>query len=672
MSQSSLNIMGTPAIARRVKVLAPLAVNCAYDYAVPDDMTVSIGDFVDIPLGRQTVTGVVWPGEPDMALDAKKVKAIIACHDVPPLAEDIISFVAWVADYTVSDLGAVLKLVFGRDGMLGAFRMPKDKKTNAAPVVPESYSEQQQTAITHLRDAVSAAAFSVTLLEGVTGAGKTEVYFEAIAAALDTGKQVVLMLPEIALTAQLLGRFEKRFGFTPALWHSEVSVSAKKRIWQGVLKGDVRCVIGARSALFLPYAALGLIIVDEEHDASYKQEDGVIYNARDMAIVRAKGAGFPIVLVSATPSLETIANAEAGRYAHVRLSSRFGGAAMPDISVIDMKAEKLGRSTFLSEPVRDGVRQAVEDGRQALLFLNRRGYAPLTLCGSCGYRFECPSCSAWLVDHKSKGRLQCHHCGYTARKPTNCPSCNTEDSLVACGPGVERIEEEVASFMPDARTRILASDAAGGLAEMNDAVRAIEAGEVDVIIGTQMIAKGHHFPALSFVAVVDADVGLAGADLRAGERTFQLLHQVAGRAGRVAGVKGQVMIQSYMPENKVIRALQDAEMETFFQAEMDERIDAGMPPHGRLAALIVSARKESVLDDACRALALAAPRHPRLRVLGPAPAPLAMLRGQHRRRFLIKADKTLALQKTIRDWLAAVKLPSGVKLRVDIDPQSFF
>ncbi|MBI1215885.1 MAG: primosomal protein N' [Alphaproteobacteria bacterium] len=534
-----------------------------------------------------------------------------------------------------------------------------------------SFSGEQQVAANALRGFAEKQEYAGVLLDGVTGAGKTEVYFEAVAETLRQGKQALVLLPEISLSAPFLERFEKRFGSAPALWHSEVPAAQRRVTWTGVAAGDTKVVIGARSALFLPFADLGLIVVDEEHDASYKQEEGVMYNARDMAVVRANLGNFPVVLVSATPSLETMVNVEQGKYSYLRLPSRHAGAQLPEMNVVNLKQFPPGRNRFISPPLEKALRETFHAAEQSLLFLNRRGYAPLTLCRTCGHRFQCPSCSAWLVEHRRHNRLQCHHCGYAQKVPTACPECNDADSLAACGPGVERIQEEVHALLPDARTFILASDVAGSPTAIRTAVRDIEEGKYDVIIGTQIIAKGHHFPSLTCVGVVDADLGLAGGDLRAGERTFQLLHQVAGRAGR-AQKPGRVFLQTYMPEQSVIRALAASDRDAFLAAESAERERAGMPPFGRLAALILSGPDDVKLDVFCRSLAQSAPRYDDITVLGPAPAPMAFLRGKHRRRFLVKAGRNLPLQKYLAEWLGMVKVPSALQLKIDIDPQSFF
>jgi len=533
------------------------------------------------------------------------------------------------------------------------------------------FTGAQAAAAEALHDIAAQKKFTAVLLDGVTGSGKTEVYFEAVAAALAQGKQALVLLPEISLSAQFMDRFARRFGTAPAIWHSEVPAAQRRLVWQGVAEGRTKVVIGARSALFLPFADLGVIVVDEEHDASYKQEEGVLYHARDMAVLRARLGDFPVVLVSATPSLETMTNVRAGKYAYLHLPARFGGAAMPAMQVVDLRRDAPARQKFISPPLTAALAEALEAGEQSLLFLNRRGYAPLTLCRTCGHRFQCPSCTAWLVEHRRHSRLQCHHCGFSQKMPQACPSCSDEGSFAACGPGVERIQEEVQELLPAARTLVLASDITGSANMIRSAITQIENREVDIIIGTQIVAKGHHFPALTLVGVVDADLGLAGGDLRSGERTFQLLQQVSGRAGR-GDKPGRVFLQTYMPEQNVIRALAAGDRDAFLAAEGRERERAGMPPFGKLASLILQSPDEMKLDQFCRALAQRAPRYDDIRVLGPAPAPLAFLRGKHRRRFLIRSGRDVNMQNYLAEWLDGVKTGSNIQLKVDIDPQSFF
>ena len=536
----------------------------------------------------------------------------------------------------------------------------------AAPAL----SPAQHRAAAALEERVRAGCFSATLLDGVTGSGKTEVYAEAIAAALRGGRQVLVLLPEIALSSQWLERFERRFGAAPAVWHSELGSRRRRAAWHAVASGEARVVVGARSALFLPFAALGLLVVDEEHETAFKQEEGVIYHARDMAVVRARLADCPVVLVSATPSLETVANVESGRYAHLTLPDRHGGASLPAVALLDLRADRPERGRFLAGTLVAAVTETLGRGEQAMLFLNRRGYAPMTLCRACGHRLNCPNCTAWLVEHRARGILACHHCDHRERLPPNCPVCGAADTLAAIGPGIERITEEARALLPDARILVMASDTLPGPGAAADAARRIADREVDLLIGTQIVAKGWHFPHLTLVGVVDADLGLAGGDLRASERTVQLLHQVGGRAGR-AEHPGRVLLQTYAPEHPVMQALLSNDLARFMREEADSRRPGFWPPYGRLAALIVSADEGADADAAAASLARAAPSGEGIVVLGPAPAPFAILRGRHRRRLLLRTWRSVAVQPILREWLGRVAPGRGVRVDVDVDPVSF-
>jgi primosomal protein N' (replication factor Y) len=727
---------------RRWQVLLPLPLDGAYDYLAPEGWQIAPGSFVSVPLGTRIMAGVVWAEGSADGIAAERLKSIEAVTDVPSMAEPLRRFVNWVAAYTLTPPGAVLRMTMSvSEALLPPRSVPAcaiadsglaalNDEESGKPLTPARrrvlreladgpprpvaelarvagcgtgvvrglldhgllrrvmlpsllprkvpdwrraglpLSPDQDTAARLLRDKAVSGGFSVTLLDGVTGSGKTEVYFAAIAAALERGRQALVLLPEIALSAQFLGRFHARFGAAPVEWHSDLSQVERRAAWRDVADGRARVVVGARSALFLPFAELGLIIVDEEHDGSFKQEEGVIYHARDMAVVRGSLARIPVVLVSATPSLETIANVGHKRYDRVHLPDRHGGALLPAIRAIDLRRDKPPRQRFLAPPLLDAIGETLAAGEQVLLFLNRRGYAPLTLCHACGHRMQCPNCTSWLVEHRFLGRLQCHHCGHAEALPQYCPSCAAPGALAACGPGVERLAEEVAALFPDARTAVMASDTLSGPRAAATLVETVESHGIDILIGTQIVAKGHHFPMLTLVGVIDADLGLAGGDLRAAERTYQLLHQVAGRAGR-ADRPGVVFLQTFMPDNPVIRALVAGDRDRFLAEETAARRQHGMPPFGRLAALIIAAPDGETADFVARAFARAAPQMPGLQVLGPAPAPLAILRARHRRRFLIKAERSVAVQPALRDWLSRVKFPASVRVQVDIDPYSF-
>ncbi len=509
------------------------------------------------------------------------------------------------------------------------------------------------------------------LLEGVTGSGKTEVYFEAVAECVRQGRQALVLMPEIALTAQFLDRFAGRFGVRPATWHSGIGGRRRERLRAGVAAGEVSVVVGARSALFLPFKTLGLIVVDEEHETAYKQEDGVHYHARDMAVVRGKIEGCPVVLASATPSIESRVNAQSGRYRHVALPGRFGGRPLPDIAAIDMRLDKPERGRFLSPPMVNAVKSTLAAGDQALLFLNRRGYAPLTLCRACGHRYQCRNCSTWLVEHRFRRALVCHQCGYAERKPEACTECGAFDHLTPCGPGVERIAEEVTELFPEQRIVVLSSDFPGGAERLRQELETVAAGECDIVIGTQLVAKGHNFPHLTLVGVLDADIGLTSGDPRAAERTFQLLQQVTGRAGR-GERPGRALVQTYQPEHPVIAALLSGDADRFYEEEIWAREAAGLPPFGRLAALIVSGEEREKAEAHGQALARVADPPAGVSVLGPAEAPLALVRGRWRFRLLVKTERGIDVQSYLRDWLARGPKPRGnLKVAIDVDPQSF-
>jgi primosomal protein N' (replication factor Y) len=524
-----------------------------------------------------------------------------------------------------------------------------------------------------LSEAVRSGTYGTTLLKGVTGSGKTEVYLEAVAECLRQGRQALVLLPEIALTAEFLTRVEARFGCKPAEWHSGVTMTERRRCWRMVGQGDAQLIVGARSALFLPFRDLGLVVVDEEHDTSYKQEDGVLYNARDMTVLRASLNAAQVVLASATPSLESWANVEAGKYARVTLASRYGAAVLPKMSAIDMRIEDLPGGRWVSPSLQKMVEARLERGEQSLLFLNRRGYAPVTICRACGHQIGCDDCDATMVEHRFLKRLMCHQCGETKPMPTVCPSCEAVDRLAPVGPGVERMAEEAQALFPDARVAVLSSDLYGSARALKEHIQSIARGEADVIVGTQLVAKGHNFPKLTLVGVIDADLGLQGSDLRAAERTFQLMRQVAGRAGR-AEIAGEAVLQTFQPEHPVIRAILGGDEEAFWTAEAAERRAAGVPPYGRMAGIVLSSPNvQEVFDLGTQMARMDGPlRKIGAQVYGPAPAPIARIRGRHRVRLLVKAEKSAPLQQALVAWAAQFKLRGELRMAIDIDPQSFY
>lgn len=719
---------------KRVRILVFNAALGVLDYRVPEGMAIEFGAVVIAPLGPRQVLGIVWEPDrlSTQEVPEAKLRPLLEVLPVPPLPERLRRLIEWTADYYCASLSSVARMALGSmaalrgggttteyrltgqeparltpqraaaldalqgeqasikelaelasvsegvlRGMVGAGLLEPvvvDLDRRYPPARPEhaqpTLSEGQQAAADIFVEAVKAHKFAPFLLDGVTGSGKTETYFEAVAEALRLGRQVLVLLPEIALTENFLRRFEHRFGVPPILWHSSLKSSERRRAWRAIGAGEAQVVVGARSALFLPYASLGLIVVDEAHEISFKQDDGVRYNARDVAVMRAKFEAIPVVLASATPALESMQLAEAGVYRKIDLPSRFGGAQLPDIKILDLRQEAPERGKWLAPRLVEEMKARLARGEQSLLFLNRRGYAPLTLCRHCGYRFQCPNCTAWLVEHRFSQRLACHHCGHEVPVPDACPECGTGDCLVACGPGVERIADEVAEILPEARVALVTSDTMNTAEAVGEFVAKAEGKAIDVIVGTQLVTKGYHFPDLTLVGVVDADLGLEGGDLRAAERTYQQVAQVAGRAGR--GEKpGEVLIQTRHPEASVISALAAGDRDAFYAAEIEARRDANAPPFGRWAAIIVSSEDQAEAKAAARAIGGTAPNHPDMLVLGPAPAPLSLLRGRHRFRLLINARRSAELQKMLREWLEPLRFPRGVRVHIDIDPYSF-
>ncbi|OYY67520.1 primosomal protein N' [Sphingomonas sp. 28-63-12] len=705
------------------------------DYRVPEGMIVAPGTIVIAPLGPRQLIGVVWEADrmpSDAEVGDNRLRNLIAVVDAPPIPAPLRRLVEWTATYYLAPPAAVLRMALASTSALeGARTITEYRATGAVPprMTPQrqqaldrigerqglirelglaagvsdavvrglvktgaiepvdvdidnpfarpdpnhhvpALSADQAAAAAALVAAVDTAAFAPTLLDGVTGSGKTEVYFEAIAEAIRQGRQTLVLLPEIALTQPFLTRFEARFGTAPVAWHSDLRQSQRRRAWRAIASGDALVTVGARSALFLPYANLGLIVVDEAHETSFKQEEGVHYHARDVAVMRGLFEACPVILASATPAIETRQQVALGRYAELKLPGRYGAAQLPTIEAIDLIAEPPDRGRWIAPRLVKAIDAARERGEQALLFLNRRGYAPLTLCRTCGHRFQCPNCTAWMVEHRLVRRLACHHCGHVEPVPEKCPECANEDTLVACGPGVERIADEVALLWPDARRAVVTSDTIWSPAKAAEFVARMEGGDIDIVIGTQLVTKGYHFPNLTVVGVIDADLGLGGGDLRAAERTFQQISQVAGRAGR--SIKpGHVYIQTHSPQASVMQALVKGDADAFYAAETEARREADAPPFGRYAAIVVSSEDKNAADDIAREIKRSAPEVEGMYVYGPAPAPLAMLRGRHRYRLLVHARRALDVQEVIRGWLGALTWPPKVRVAVDVDPYSF-
>jgi primosomal protein N' (replication factor Y) (superfamily II helicase) len=732
LGRSCLSALMT--LAPRLRILLAHPLLGPFDYAPHLSEPLQPGDVVQVPLGRQSCTGVVWEAESHKvgAVADAKLRPVTARLPVPALAASLRRFIDWVARYYVQPPGAVLRMALSapqaleeaktqlvyrasgkapdtltpkrlaalqalgtKQGTLaelarmsgvtaallkglaacGALQAAQDARDAPIPqpdadAMQVALSDAQRASADQLVAAVQSRSFKPVLLDGITGSGKTEVYFEAMAQVIREGGQALVLLPEIAMTRQWFDRFKARFGCAPVEWHSDLTATARRRGWRAIAEGRAPVVVGARSALFLPFADLRLIIVDEEHEQSYKQEDGVPYQARDCAVVRARFEQCSVVLASATPALETRVNAEKGKYGWLKISARFGAAILPSVQIIDLRSCPPPSQHWLSTKLVAALRETLARGEQGLLFLNRRGYAPLTLCRTCGTRVNCPQCASWLVEHRLTARLHCHHCGFATPIPKKCVSCNDEDSLVACGPGVERIAEEVMQVLPEARTMLVTSDTITSPAKAAALMRAVESHEINLLIGTQLATKGHHFPNLTCVGVVDADLGLGGGDLRGAERSFQQITQAAGRAGR-ADKPGEVYLQSYNPDHPLFAALLAHDRDGFYEQESANRQRFRAPPFVRYAAIIVSGKDKAAVENHARLIARASPRGQGIDVFGPAPAPLSLLRGNHRVRLLLHVDGAPSVSALVSDWMTRIPRDKHVRVQVDVDPYSF-
>jgi primosomal protein N' (replication factor Y) len=720
------------------RVILPKYKLCLLDYTGVDE-TYAIGDFVKVPFRNKEIIGVVWKKLEFSSIDSSKLKSIKEKLDLPSLSENFIKFANWICDYTISEPGAVLKLIMPKEDLaeqnkiealyqlsssfdvkitkhrriviefLSNLQRPISLKEisfhtgvpsysltsmknlhiieevtskhftpstnkitkNTYQIRDSSLTSEQHKAVLYIQESLNQGQYKTILLDGVTGSGKTEVYFEIIKTILADNKgQVLLLLPEIFLTTQLISRFKEKFGFQPAIWHSEISDKNKKQYWHGILSGEIKILIGARSALFLPFKSLKLIIVDEEHETSYKQEEGVIYNARDLAVSRGYHENITVILASATPAIETLQNVQLAKYSSVELPNRFGTAGLPNVTIIDLKKEALLSKQYVSDPLRQAIINNYNDRLQTIVFLNRRGYAPYTICTKCGKTATCPDCSVSLSYHKHKNILQCHYCNFIRVYEDICIHCLEKECLNNYGPGVEKIEEEIKSFLPDARTVIITRDTINSLSKSEQALNLITEGKVDIIIGTQMIAKGHHFSKLTLVGVIDADFGFSSLDLRANEKTYQLLYQICGRAGREE-IKGQVLLQTYNPENPVLSSLLHNNRTTFIASELEDRRFLNLPPFSKLVALIIYGVDEKLVIEYATNLRKKAISRSDFQILGPVPAPIPRIKSNYRYRILIKSDKSINIQKYISTLISALPRPNQVKMKIDVDPYSF-
>jgi primosomal protein N' (replication factor Y) (superfamily II helicase) len=666
LSQNTPNILGNPPI-KVADVLLPLPFDQCFTYLLPEDSSVVIGQLVCAPFRTKLLVGVVikiYEVE-----TSSKLKALEEIEPKHILSTSFIEFMHKVAAYNLIPMGLVFKMVGCTNSILKTSVRKNSLSVEVAPEKIVSLTNEQIEAANHLASLL-AKGYNVCLLDGITGSGKTEVYLDIIQKVISSGDQALVLLPEIVLTTQLTERFTARFGFAPTEWHSALTPRVKRINWQKIINGEAKFIVGARSALFLPYPKLKLIVVDEEHEPSFKQDEGTIYNARDMAILKGKQENILTILCSATPSIETLYNVQIGKYSTVRLDSRFGSASIPEIKIVDLNKYPLQRNHWISSPLQEELANSLAQKKQSLLFLNRRGYAPITLCGDCKNKIACPNCNFYLVEHRKTKQLMCHYCGYHAAKLTKCQTCGSENKMYAVGPGVERIEEEVKNLFPNARVALLTSDTVHSHSQVQEIIGEIQRHNIDIIIGTQMITKGLHFPKLDLVGVIDADSNVIGGDIRAIERTYQLLHQVAGRAGRESN-QGLVMIQTFDPNNVYLQMLKDAKRDQFFAAELYDRKVANMPPFTRIAIISIISKNEHKNIEFCQKMAKCAPFFDALKVLGPSSAPIFYLRNQYRHRFVLIAEKKINLQKIIKYWLLELPTPNGIKVKVDIDPYAF-
>lgn len=717
-----------------VTVLLPNPQNSGYDYRLP--FTAKLGDYISVPMRNSEQIGlIVGPGSAT-DLDASKIRNAFKLFDIPGMSDLDIKWLYKMSEYTMLKPGAILKLILNVPDAFLPKKMETlyswsgnvDRMTEQRIAVSDAFLANPNESLSEtdiknisgvstsvVRGLIQSGAliptgsnvietftpheyktdgghklndeqlsasssvninhgFLVHLLDGVTGSGKTQVYFDIVARAYASGKSVLIMMPEIALTAQFMNRFTERFGSAPIVWHSNLSSASRRNIWQNVSNGKIKMVIGTRSALFLPWQNLGLIIVDEEHDTSYKQEDMGSYHARDMAILRAHINSFPVVLASATPSAETIHKVQIGAYSVSHLHSRFGGATMPKIELIDLRqnspAPINNQRTWLTEPLVLAMEQTLAKRQQSMLFINRRGYAPITVCQKCGHNINCPDCSIGMVYHQKTGKLQCHYCGNSAPVPTKCPNCGTENLMTHTGVGIERIRDEVIARFPFARVAILSSDLIVSPQSLERIISEIENHEIDIIIGTQILAKGHHFPNLTLVGVIDADMGLFGTDFRSHEKTFQQLYQVSGRSGR-AEHPGRVLIQTYQPEHPVLIAIANNDRDGLMKNDLKNRLAASMPPFGQLISIIVECDDEKKLQSFCQKLSDITPIANGVSILGPMPAPMYKIRSWYRMRFLVTGGEKSKLQPIVEHWLNKIKIPHDIRLKIDVNPQSF-
>jgi len=630
-----------------------------------DDQSLELGQIVIVPFGKNVEVGMVWEvGVKKPEYTIKKIDTII---DGIKLNEKNIKFLKWVSNYTLAPLGSVFKLLIINKDIVGYQR---ENAKLIKPIFKSTKLNEEQDKIKEDIINIQKISDKPIVLEGVTGSGKTEVYFDLIELEIKQSKQILIMVPEISLTPQLEKRFKERFGIDIDVWHSKITPKKRKEIWHKCYYGDPVVIIGARSSLFLPFNNLGLIVIDEEHDSSYKQEDTIRYQARDLAVVKSSLEKNKLLLTSATPSLETINNINKKKYHHFFLSKQHSGLPLPEITLVDLSKNKLEKNQWISSLLKMEIEHCLKNQEQALIFLNRRGYSPLSLCIECGYRHQCQQCSSWLVMHQQKKRLLCHQCGRIKEMSFDCPKCLEKESIKFIGPGVERIAEELTQTFSDKVIGIMSSDIINSPKKIKDLIRKFSNKEIDIVVATQIMAKGYDFPNLSLVGVIDADAGLFGSDMRAIEKTYNMLQQVSGRAGR-SKKSGKVIIQTYYPEQPIIQSLQKRNRSSFINQALMEREEFKIPPFGFMTSIIISGSSKANVQKISQKLVYYKKQSRGIDVLGPVEAPINLLKGQFRYRILLKGKSRRNLNIFTKKMIISCKIPSSVRVVIDVDPYTF-
>ena len=646
-------------------ILLPNIFNHPFTYEC--DLKLKTGDFVMVPFGKKKITGVVWDEFEKNDKKKFKIKKVLKKLKISPLKKNIIKFINWFSEYNLTPKGMSLKLFLLSSNAIEKFKDEKYKEyTIDLEKVSFDLTLEQKKSLNLMNKLKN--KFRVHVLQGTTGSGKTIVYFETLKSIIKNGLQGLILLPEIGLTDQFRQKFLDFFGFEPAIWHSGISKKKKKIIWSGINEGKIRVIIGARSSLFLPFKKLGIIIVDEEHDQSYKQDEGIIYNARDMAIARASFENIPINLITAVPSIETYENIKKGKYAVSKLEKRYQDASLPKYEIINLNNIKLEKQSWLSKEIIKKANYHLEKKDQVLFFLNRRGFSPHVLCNKCFKTYECPNCSVNLVYHKSKNILLCHYCGLKSLLEKNCPKkgkCN----FIFCGPGVERISEEIQKKFPSKKIEIFSSDTMNKKGS-SEKLKKIINNEIDIIVGTQLISKGFHFPSLNCIIVVDIDLSTQGHDLRSAEKSLQLYHQLSGRAGRT-GKPATVYFQTYNNNTKMISEITNKNPDIFLDRELEIRKKNKLPPFERFISLILTGENNQKLEKEAFHFKSFIDDKINAKILGPVSSPIFRLKKKYRLRLLIRGTKSLKLQHTIAEVISKYKFSSGIKLTVDVDPINF-